>query len=71
MTGRMEVSETMGRALADPAGLPSLAVPRGFAAGGLPVGMKVIGRTFDEAALFRIGAAYQRSTGFHEQAPSL
>jgi aspartyl-tRNA(Asn)/glutamyl-tRNA(Gln) amidotransferase subunit A len=31
--------------------------------------MQLIGRSFDEAMLLRIGAAFQRVTDFHEQAP--
>jgi aspartyl-tRNA(Asn)/glutamyl-tRNA(Gln) amidotransferase subunit A len=51
-------------------GLPSLAVPCGFDDDGLPVGMQVIGRPFDEARLFRVGAAFQRATDFHRRAPA-
>jgi aspartyl-tRNA(Asn)/glutamyl-tRNA(Gln) amidotransferase subunit A len=50
-------------------GLPSLAIPSGFTASGLPVGMQLIGRSFDEATLLRIGAAFQRATDFHEKLP--
>jgi aspartyl-tRNA(Asn)/glutamyl-tRNA(Gln) amidotransferase subunit A len=50
-------------------GLPSLSVPTGFTRGGLPVGMQLIGRSFDEATLLRIGAAFQRATDFHERVP--
>lgn len=50
-------------------GLPALAVPCGFDTDGLPIGMQLIGRPFDEATLFRVGAAYQQLTPFHEQAP--
>ena len=50
-------------------GLPSLSIPAGFTRGGLPVGMQLIGRSFDEAMLLRIGAALQRATDFHERAP--
>jgi aspartyl-tRNA(Asn)/glutamyl-tRNA(Gln) amidotransferase subunit A len=52
-------------------GLPSLAVPCGFDADGLPIGMQVIGRPFDEATLFRVGVAFQEATGFHRRAPRL
>jgi aspartyl-tRNA(Asn)/glutamyl-tRNA(Gln) amidotransferase subunit A len=52
-------------------GLPSLAIPAGFARGGLPVGMQLVGRSFDEAMLLRIGAAFQRATDFHERLPRL
>jgi aspartyl-tRNA(Asn)/glutamyl-tRNA(Gln) amidotransferase subunit A len=52
-------------------GLPSLAIPAGFTGKGLPVGMQLIGRSFDEAMLLRIGAAFQRATDFHEWVPSL
>jgi aspartyl-tRNA(Asn)/glutamyl-tRNA(Gln) amidotransferase subunit A len=50
-------------------GLPSLAVPAGFAKGGLPVAMQLIGRSFDEATLLTIGAAFQRATDFHVKVP--
>ncbi len=52
-------------------GLPSLSIPSGFTAGGLPVGMQLIGRSFDEAMLLRIGAAFQRATDFHARVPKL
>jgi aspartyl-tRNA(Asn)/glutamyl-tRNA(Gln) amidotransferase subunit A len=51
-------------------GLPSLAIPSGFTRSGLPVGMQLIGRSFDEATLVRIGAAFQRATDFHDRVPA-
>ncbi len=52
-------------------GLPALNVPCGFDDNGLPIGMQVIGRPFDEATLFRVGAAFQATTGFHTRVPVL
>ena len=52
-------------------GLPALAVPCGFDPDGLPVGMQLIGKPFDEATLFRVGAAYQALTDFHHKAPPI
>ena len=50
-------------------GLPSLSIPCGFNGKGLPIGMQLIGRSFDEATLLTIGAAFQRATDFHERVP--
>lgn len=52
-------------------GVPSLSIPSGFSRSGLPVGMQLIGRSFDEATLLRIGAAFQRATDFHARVPKL
>ena len=52
-------------------GLPALNVPCGFDADGMPIGMQLIGRPFDEATLFRMGNAFQMASEFHLRAPSL
>jgi aspartyl-tRNA(Asn)/glutamyl-tRNA(Gln) amidotransferase subunit A len=52
-------------------GLPSLAIPAGFTAAGLPIGMQLIGRPFGEATLLRAGAAFQRVTDFHARCPEM
>ena len=52
-------------------GLPSLNVPCGFDDDGLPIGMQIIGQPFDEATLFRVGAAFQSVTDFHTRGPAL
>jgi aspartyl-tRNA(Asn)/glutamyl-tRNA(Gln) amidotransferase subunit A len=52
------------------AGVPGLVAPCGFS-DGLPVGLQLIGRPFDEATLLRAGDAYQRITDWHTQRPPL
>lgn len=47
------------------AGLPALSIPCGFTAAGLPVGLQVMARPWDEATLFRIAAAYEQATNWH------
>jgi aspartyl-tRNA(Asn)/glutamyl-tRNA(Gln) amidotransferase subunit A len=42
-------------------GLPSLSVPCGTTASGLPVGLQLIGRPFDEATLYRFGRAFEEA----------
>jgi aspartyl-tRNA(Asn)/glutamyl-tRNA(Gln) amidotransferase subunit A len=46
------------------AGLPGLAVPAGLDAQGLPLGLQVIGRAFDEETVFALGGAIERAAGF-------
>jgi aspartyl-tRNA(Asn)/glutamyl-tRNA(Gln) amidotransferase subunit A len=52
-------------------GLPSLSIPAGFTRGGLPIGMQLVGRSFDEAMLLRLGGGFQRATDFHQWVPRL
>ena len=52
-------------------GLPTLALPCGFDGAGLPIGMQLIGRTFDEALVLRAGRAYERVTEWHTRRPPL
>lgn len=53
------------------AGSPALALPAGFSAEGLPVGMQLIGKKFRESELFQIGYAYQQETDWHKQSPPI
>ena len=50
------------------AGLPGLSVPCGFTQGGLPIGMQLLGRPFDEARLLRIARAFEREHDFFRRA---
>ena len=52
-------------------GLPALSVPCGFTTAGLPAGLQVVGRPFDEAMILRIGHAYEQATPWHRQRPPL
>jgi Asp-tRNA(Asn)/Glu-tRNA(Gln) amidotransferase A subunit family amidase len=52
------------------AGLPALSVPGGFTSDGLPIGLQLIGRPGGEAALLRMGTAFEEATGHHQRAPS-
>jgi aspartyl-tRNA(Asn)/glutamyl-tRNA(Gln) amidotransferase subunit A len=46
-------------------GHPAASVPCGFTAEGLPIGLQIIGRPFDEATVLRVADAYQRATDWH------
>jgi aspartyl-tRNA(Asn)/glutamyl-tRNA(Gln) amidotransferase subunit A len=50
------------------AGVPGLSLPCGMV-DGLPAGLQLVGRPFDEATLFRVGAAFQRATTHHQLTP--
>src|SRR5262249_39583677 len=53
------------------AGVPALSVPCGFTTGGLPIGLQLIGRRFEEATVLRAGHAYEQATAWHERRPTL
>jgi aspartyl-tRNA(Asn)/glutamyl-tRNA(Gln) amidotransferase subunit A len=52
------------------AGVPAMSVPAGLSAEGLPLGLQVIGRHFDEETVFAVSAAIERAAGFAAK-PSL
>ena len=51
------------------AGLPALALPCGFAPGGLPISLQLAGRPFDEPTVLRAGHAYEQATDWHRRRP--
>jgi len=51
------------------AGLPAISVPAGFTPDRLPVGLQLTGRAWDEATLFRMADAYERSTEWKDRRP--
>lgn len=52
-------------------GLPSVAVPSGFSAAGLPTSIQVIGRPFHEARILRVARAYERVVDWASRAPAV
>jgi len=52
-------------------GLPALSVPCGFSSNGLPIGMQIIGKAYDESTVLRIAYAYEQATDWHKRAPAL
>jgi aspartyl-tRNA(Asn)/glutamyl-tRNA(Gln) amidotransferase subunit A len=52
------------------AGIPAISIPAGFSEG-RPVGLQIMAKPFNDDALFRIGYAYEQSTDWHKQRPSL
>ena len=51
------------------AGLPAISVPCGFSKSGLPIGLQLIGRAFEEETLLRAAHAYEQSTQWHLRKP--
>ena len=51
------------------AGLPGMSLPAGFGAGGMPVGLQLIGNYFEESALLHAAHAFQQATDWHERVP--
>ena len=53
------------------AGLPAVSIRCGFSAAGLPIGLQVIGRAFDEPRVLRVAHAYEQATSWLEKRPEL
>ena len=51
--------------------LPALSLPCGFNREGLPIGLQIAGRPFDEATVLRVGHAYEQATDWHLRTPRL
>jgi aspartyl-tRNA(Asn)/glutamyl-tRNA(Gln) amidotransferase subunit A len=49
----------------------ALSLPAGFSADGLPVGVQLLGRPATDAALLRVGIAFQQATDWHRRRPPL
>jgi aspartyl-tRNA(Asn)/glutamyl-tRNA(Gln) amidotransferase subunit A len=52
------------------AGVPALSVPCGFDSKGLPVGLQIIGKHWDEETILRVGHQYQLETEWHKKKPA-
>jgi len=50
--------------------LPALSIPCGFTRGGLPIGLQLAGRPFDESTVLAVGHAYEQATDWHRRRPA-
>jgi len=53
------------------AGLPALSLPCGFDGDGMPIGLQIIGKHFDEATVLRLAYAYEQATEWHRRKPRI
>jgi len=53
------------------AGVPGISLPCGFSSEGLPIGLQIIGKHFDEATIYRAAHAFEQATDHHKQKPAL
>ncbi|MDH4164464.1 MAG: Asp-tRNA(Asn)/Glu-tRNA(Gln) amidotransferase subunit GatA [Nitrospirota bacterium] len=53
------------------AGIPGISIPCGFTKSNLPIGLQLLGKHFDEAAIFRAAFAYEQATDHHKKRPKL
>jgi len=53
------------------AGIPAISIPCGFSHEGLPIGLQIMGKHFDEGMLLRVAYTFEQNTDFHLQKPKL
>jgi len=53
------------------AGIPAMSIPCGLSEAGLPIGLQLMGKHFDEATLLNVGHQFQQTTDHHLKHPSL
>ena len=53
------------------AGVPGISLPCGFSSAGLPIGLQIIGKPFDEETILRVAYAFERETDYHRRKPPL
>ena len=52
-------------------GLPAISIPAGFTTDGLPVGLQIVGRPYDDLGVMQLAHAFEQVTGFWKRRPSL
>ncbi|MEK7773989.1 MAG: Asp-tRNA(Asn)/Glu-tRNA(Gln) amidotransferase subunit GatA, partial [Deltaproteobacteria bacterium] len=53
------------------AGIPGISIPCGFTKDGLPVGLQILGREFDEGTVLKAAYAYEQATEWHKKRPAI
>ena len=53
------------------AGIPAISIPCGFSQSGLPIGLQLMGKAFDEEMLLRVSYTYEQNTPWHTKKPNL
>ncbi|WP_085993293.1 Asp-tRNA(Asn)/Glu-tRNA(Gln) amidotransferase subunit GatA [Oceanobacillus senegalensis] len=53
------------------AGVPGISVPCGFNEEGLPIGLQIIGKHFDESTVYRTAHAFEQATDYHTKRPQI
>lgn len=53
------------------AGICAISIPCGFSSDGLPIGMQIIGKPFDEESIIRVAYAFEQNTDYHLRKPNI
>jgi Asp-tRNA(Asn)/Glu-tRNA(Gln) amidotransferase A subunit family amidase len=51
--------------------MPAISVPSGFADTGIPTGIQIVGKTFDDMSVFRAAAAFEGAKPWHQRRPDM